>query len=46
MDFIVENKFRLLISLDGGATNNSYRTYKNGKTTYDRVIYNVKLLKE
>lgn len=46
MDFIVENKFRLLISLDGGATNNSYRTYKNGKTTYDRVIYNVKLLKD
>lgn len=44
MDFLYENNFKLFISLDGNEQNNSYRTFKNGKPTYNIIlneIYNL-----
>lgn len=42
IDFLVENKFDLLISLDGNKEHNSYRLLKNGKTSFDLVFENIK----
>ncbi len=44
MNFLADNKFRLLISLDGNEYNNSYRTDKNGNSVFDTVIRNISLL--
>ena len=41
MDFIVENDFNLLISLDGSKKNNAYRVFKNGKPAYDLIYRNI-----
>jgi uncharacterized protein len=46
MDFLVENRFNTLISLDGGRKNNEYRRYKNGKPAYDIILDNVKAFRE
>lgn len=46
MDFLVENKFHLLISLDGNEKNDSYRVDKTGKPSFERVVRNVNLLRE
>ncbi|WP_417801125.1 radical SAM peptide maturase [Tenacibaculum sp.] len=46
MDFIVENNFNLLISLDGDKENNQYRYLRNGKSSYDIVVKNIDLLRE
>lgn len=45
MDYLVINKFRILISLDGNDKNNMNRLDKNGNSTFERVIYNLDLLK-
>lgn len=45
MDFLVENKFNLLISLDGNSKNNSYRVFKSGKSSYRTVLENILALK-
>jgi uncharacterized protein len=40
--FLVENKFNLLISLDGGTEfNNSYRKFKNKTSAYNIIISNI-----
>ena len=39
--FLVENKFRLLISLDGNAKNHSYRSFSNNKNSFEKVIENI-----
>ena len=44
MDYLVEKKFRLLISLDGDKEGQSYRIDMNGKNSFDRVFANIKLL--
>jgi uncharacterized protein len=44
MDFLVENEFNLLISLDGGESNNSYRVFKNGKPAFMSIKKNVEAL--
>ena len=45
IDFLVANKFHLLISLDGDKYSDSYRQFKNGKiNSFNRVIENVDLL--
>ena len=44
-DFIVEKKFHLLISLDGGKEDNAYRVKKDGTESFDRIIANVENLK-
>jgi uncharacterized protein len=46
MDFLVNHKFNLLISLDGNSTNNSYRIDKQGKETFGQVTNNIDILRE
>lgn len=46
MDFLAEQDFSLLISLDGNRRNNSYRVDHLGQPSFDRVVRNVDLLKE
>ncbi len=41
MTFLVDNQFELLISLDGGEHNQSYRVFKNGENSFKTVIKNV-----
>lgn len=41
MDFLVNNDFEILISLDGNKYNDSYRVFKNGEGSFDAVIANV-----
>ncbi len=45
MDFLVENEFELLISLDGNEKNNRYRVFKNGKPSFKTVLKNIKAFK-
>lgn len=46
MDFLYENDFDLLISLDGNEKNNAFRVLKNGSPTYKIVMRNIKALQE
>ena len=45
MDYIVENNFSLLCSLDGDRKADSLRVNKIGEATFDRVFTNIKRLK-
>jgi uncharacterized protein len=45
MDFLFENQFELLISLDGNRRNSSYRVLPDGREAYDRILKNVYALK-
>ena len=44
MEYLVENDFHILVSLDGNKENNQYRIYKNGKESFDDVVRNVQVL--
>lgn len=44
MDYLVENDFHLLISLDGNEENNKYRIHKNGKHSFPQVVKNINML--
>jgi uncharacterized protein len=44
MDYLVEKEFRVLISLDGGEYEQSYRVNVKGENSFDKVMKNVKLL--
>lgn len=44
IDFLVENNFRLLISIDGNRKNNMYRLYPNGNESFMNVVYNINAL--
>ena len=44
MDFLAENEFRLLISLDGDEKGQSYRVDTKGKNSFDKVLANIQLL--
>lgn len=44
MDFLVENDFNILISLDGNKENNSYRLTKDGNSSFDKIFMNIKML--
>lgn len=46
MDYLVEKKFHILISLDGDREGHSYRVDKAGASSFDRVIRNTRRLKE
>lgn len=46
MDYLVEKKFRLLISLDGNREGQGYRVDANGKNSFDKVYQNVCLLRD
>ena len=43
--FLVANSFNLLISLDGGKENDSYRVTKHGQESFDTVIENIDYVK-
>lgn len=45
LDFLVENNFVLLISLDGNKDNNSYRTFHDGTSSFDKIISNIDLIR-
>lgn len=43
--FLMENEFRLLISLDGNELNHSYRSFKrNGENSFSKVVENVDMI--
>ena len=45
IDFLVEHKFHLQISLDGNETNHSYRVFKkNNKNSFQKVIDNLDMI--
>ena len=44
MDFLAENDFFLLISLDGDCQSDAYRVFHDGSSSFDRVFSNIKLL--
>lgn len=44
MEFLANNNFELLISLDGNKYNDSYRTFKDGTSSFDKVIKNISQL--
>jgi uncharacterized protein len=44
MDYFKENNFRLLISLDGDRKGNRLRVDHNGKTQFNKIFSNIKLL--
>lgn len=46
MDYLVEKKINLLISLDGDEKGNSYRVTKSGDNSFKHVFANVKLLQQ
>lgn len=42
IDFLIENKFKILVSLDGNQRNNSYRVFrKDNKDSFSQVICNI-----
>lgn len=42
IDYLVEHRFRILVSLDGNKTNNGYRLDFDGHSSFERVFENVK----
>ena len=46
MDFLVENNFDLLVSLDGNEQNNAYRISKNGKPIFQTVMKHIKSMQK
>ncbi len=46
IDFLVENNFKILISLDGDKMSNSYRKLHNGNNSFDLLINNVNDIKK
>lgn len=46
IDFLVDKKFHLLVSLDGNKENNSYRLAAKGKDFFEQITRNIDLLKE
>lgn len=45
-DFLNENKFQLLISIDGNSKNNSYRKMKNNIDSFPYVLQNIDYLRD
>lgn len=44
--FLIDNDFRVSVSLDGNRTSNSFRKFKNGINSYYEVYYNLKYLRQ
>lgn len=43
--FLVEKDFNILVSIDGNERNNQYRHYKNGRSSFTRLINNLIAIK-
>lgn len=46
IDFLVENDFSILISLDGNYENSSYRVYHNNKNAFPEIYKNILFVKD
>lgn len=46
MDFLVENNFNLLFSLDGNEEQNCFRILKNGEPAFPHIIENIEAFRE
>lgn len=46
IDFLVENDFDVLVSLDGNEFNNSYRAFKNGESSHNKLSKVLEFIKE
>lgn len=46
IDFLVKRNFFLTISIDGNKQHHSYRTYYNGRSSFDKVFSNIKLIQK
>jgi uncharacterized protein len=46
MDFLINNNFSLLISLDGNEFNHSYRVDNANRNSFEKVLNNIELLRE
>lgn len=46
IDFLIDNEFSLLISLDGSEYDHSYRIFPNGKNSFNKVLSNIKIIKQ
>lgn len=46
MDFLADNEFNLLISLDGNERNSKYRVFPNGKPAFPVILKNIELLRK
>ena len=46
MDFLADNDFSLVISLDGNEKNNGYRVFHNGRLSFETVYNNILLLRD
>ena len=45
IDFMVENNVNILVSLDGDKENHQYRVYKNGRSSFDKIMSNIEYIK-
>lgn len=45
-EFLVENKFKLTISIDGNEINHSYRSFHSGKNSFNVLYKNLKQFKQ
>ena len=45
IEYLVDNNFQILISLDGDRKNNEYRVFSNGSPSYDLILSNIIKLK-
>lgn len=45
MDYLVDKRFKLLISLDGDKEGNSYRVFKNGTPAFGEIVKSIELIK-
>lgn len=46
IDYLVEKKFRLLISLDGNKKNHSYRVTHSGINSFEKVYQNIQIVRQ
>jgi len=44
IEYLVEKKFQLMISLDGNKKNNSYRLNKSGKSSFEQILKNIDMI--
>lgn len=44
IDYLVENKFKITISIDGDEHGNSYRVFHNSTESFHKVFYNIKMI--
>lgn len=45
MDFLVDNNFMIMISLDGDCKSSLYRVSEKGSRVYNKILFNIKELK-